>query len=163
MQQYLKIYLVIVKMINPKFNKKELIKKMTEIKKITKISILAYGIVCLIFAIMLIFFLDLWLVAVNMPTWLNEFHPRGFGGALLIVVVFAILVLVKKDWDWEKIKIAYLIVYLWLPINLIIEISLAIIYAPTTSSELLSQVFMDVILMSILLLLGVISYFKQER
>ncbi len=136
---------------------------MTEIKKITKISILAYGIVCLIFAIMLIFFLDLWLVAVNMPTWLNEFHPRGFGGALLVVVVFAILVLFKKDWDWEKIKVAYLVVYLWLPINIIIEASLAVIYAPTISSELLSQGIMDVIVMSVLLVLGVFSYYKQEH
>ena len=136
---------------------------MTEIKKITKISILAYGIVCLIFAVMLIFFLDLWLVAVNMPTWLNEFHPRGFGGALLVVVAFAILVLFNKDWDWEKIKVAYLVVYLWLPINIIMEVSIAALYASTISSELLSQTFMDLILMSVLLVLGVFSYYKQER
>ena len=127
---------------------------MTEIKKITKISILAYGIVCLIFAVMLIFFLDL---------WLNEFHPRGFGGALLVVVAFAILVLFNKDWDWEKIKVAYLVVYLWLPINIIMEVSIAALYASTISSELLSQTFMDLILMSVLLVLGVFSYYKQER
>ena len=136
---------------------------MTEIKKITKISILAYGIVCLIFAVMLIFFLDFWLIAVNMPTWLNEFHPRGFGGALLVVVVFAIIVLLNKDWDWEKIKMAYLFLYLWLPINIIMEVSVGAIYASTISSELLSQLFMDLILMSVLLVLGVFSYYKQER
>jgi hypothetical protein len=135
---------------------------MTEIKKITKISILAYGIVCLLFAVMLIFFLDLWLVAVNMPTWLNEFHPRGFGGALLIVVVFAILVLINKDWDWEKIKVAYLVLYLWLPINIIMEVSVTAIYAPTLSNELISQLIMDVIIMSVLLVLGIYSYMKQR-
>jgi len=135
---------------------------MTEIKKFTKISILAYGIVCLIFAVMLIFFLDLWLVAVNMPTWLNEFHPRGFGGALLVVVIFAILVLVNKDWDWEKIKVAYLVVYLWLPINIIMEVSVGALYASTISNELLSQLFMDLILMSVLLIMGIISYMKQR-
>lgn len=139
------------------------VKIMTEIKKITKISILAYGIVCLIFAVMLIFFLDFWLIAVNMPTWLNEFHPRGFGGALLVVVVFAIIVLLNKDWDWEKIKLAYLFVYLWLPINIIMEVTVGAIYASTISSELLSQLFMDLILMSVLLVLGVFSYYKQER
>ncbi|KKN42762.1 hypothetical protein LCGC14_0710050 [marine sediment metagenome] len=136
---------------------------MTEIKKITKISILAYGIVCLIFAIMLIFLLDFWIAAVNMPTWLNEFHPRGFGGALLVVVFFAIFVLFNKDWEWEKIKVAYLVVYSWLPINIIMEVSVTAIFLPTLSNELLSQIIMDVILMSILLVLGVYSYIKQRE
>ena len=136
---------------------------MTEIKKITKISILAYGIVCLIFAIMLIFLLDFWIAAVNMPTWLNEFHPRGFGGALLVVVFFALLVLFNKDWDWEKIKVAYVVVYTWLPINIIMEVSVTAIFLPTLSNELLSQIIMDTILMSILLVLGVYSYIKQRE
>jgi len=135
---------------------------MTEIQKITKISILAYGIVCLIFAVLLIFFLDFWIAMVNMPTWLNQYHPRGFGGALLVVVFFALLVLLNKDWDWEKIKVAYLVVYLWLPINLIMEISVTAIYFPTLSIQLLFQAIMDVILMSILLALGVYSYIKQR-
>ena len=136
---------------------------MTEIKKITKISILAYGIVSLIFAIMLIFLLDFWITAVNMPTWLNEFHPRGFGGALLVVVFFALLVLFNKDWDWEKIKMAYVVVYTWLPINIIMEVSVTAIFLPTLSNELLTQIIMDVILMSILLVLGVYSYIKQRE
>ena len=135
---------------------------MTEIKKITKISILAYAIVCLAFAILLIFFLDFWIVMVNMPTWLNQFHPRGFGGALLIVVLFALLVLFNKDWDWEKIKVAYMVLYSWLPINIFLEVTLTAIYFPTLSIELISQIIMDVILMSSLLVLGIYSYMKQK-
>ncbi|MHA1242149.1 MAG: hypothetical protein ACTSQU_15420, partial [Promethearchaeota archaeon] len=77
---------------------------MTEIKKFTKIVILAYSIVSLIFAVFLIFFLDAFLATLNMPTWQNPAHPRMFGGALLLVVIFALLVLFNKDWDWEKIK-----------------------------------------------------------
>lgn len=136
---------------------------MTEIKKITKISILAYGIVSLIFAVMLIFFLDAWRAMVNMPTWLNAYHPRLFGGALLVVVFFAILVLLKKDWEWEKIQVAFIVVYAWLPINIILEVSLTAIYAPTISNELLSQGIMDIIIMSTLLALGVYSYIKQRE
>ena len=135
---------------------------MTEIKKITKISILAYAIVCLCFAVLLIFFLDFWIVMVNMPTWLNQFHPRGFGGALLIVVLFALLVLFNKDWDWEKIKVAYMVLYSWLPINIFLEVTLTAIYFPTLSIELISQIIMDVILMSSLLVLGIYSYMKQK-
>ncbi len=135
---------------------------MTEIKKITKISILAYAIVCLSFAVLLIFFLDFWIVMVNMPTYLNPFHPRGFGGALLVVVLFALLVLFNKDWDWEKIKVAYMVLYSWLPINIFLEVSLTAIYFPTLSNEFLSQLVMDVILMSSLLVLGIYSYMKQR-
>jgi len=135
---------------------------MTEIKRITKISILAYGIVCLLFAVMLIFFLDFWRAMVNMPTWLNQFHPRGFGGALLIVVLFALLVLFNKDWDWEKIEVAYLVLYSWLPINITLEVLVTAIYFPTLSNELISQIVMDVILMSTLLVLGIYSYMKQR-
>ena len=134
---------------------------MTEIKKITKISIAAYAIVCLIFALMLLFFLDAWIALVNMPTWLNEFHPRGFGGALLVVVVFAILVFVNKSWDWEKIKVAFIVMYAWLPINMIIE-AILILITPI-SNELLSQGVMDLIIEGILLALGIYSYIKQER
>lgn len=136
---------------------------MTEIKKITKISILAYAIVCLIFAIMLIFFLDAWIAAVNMPTWLNQYHPRGFGGALLVVVFFALLVLLNKDWDWEKIQVAFVVMYAWLPINITLEALMTVIYAPTISNELLSQGIMDIIIMSVLLALGVYSYIKQRE
>jgi hypothetical protein len=134
---------------------------MTEIKKITKISIAAYAIVCLIFAIMLMFFLDAWIAVVNMPTWVNEFHPRGFAGALLVVVLFGILVFVNKNWDWEKIKVAYIVLYAWLPINITIEATLIVI--TPISNELLSQGVMDLIIESILLVLGIYSYIKQER
>jgi len=136
---------------------------MTEIKKITKISIAAYAIVCLIFAVMLIFFLDAWRTMVNMPTWLNEIHPRGFGGALLIVVFFALLVFMNKSWEWEKIKVAFIVIYAWLPINLTLEIVMSVIFMSTISSELLSQAIMDSIIQSILLVLGIYSYLKQER
>lgn len=135
---------------------------MTEIKKITKISIAAYGVVCLIFAILLIFFLDFWIAMVNMPTWLNQFHPRGFGGALLVIVLFAILVIFNKDWDWEKIQVAFIVLYAWLPINLILEVTMTAILFPTLSIQLISQVVMDVILMSALLVLGIYSYIKQR-
>ncbi|MHA2123199.1 MAG: hypothetical protein ACW990_18530, partial [Promethearchaeota archaeon] len=133
---------------------------MTEIKKITKISILAYGIVSLIFAVLLIFFLDMFLAMQNMPTWQNPAHPRMFGGALIIVVIFAVLVLIHKGWDWEKIKLAYEIMYLWIVINIIMEGSLLAIYSTVLSSAALTQLIMDLIIMSILLVLGVYSYIK---
>jgi len=135
---------------------------MTEIKKITKISILAYAIVSLIFAVLLLFFLDFFLTMLNMPTWQNPVHTRMFGGALLIVVIFALLVLLHKDWDWEKIKFGYELMYLWIAINIIMEGSVLAIYSPVLSTQAVSQIILDIILMLVLLGLGVYSYIKQR-
>ncbi|MHA1320846.1 MAG: hypothetical protein ACTSQ1_13715 [Promethearchaeota archaeon] len=135
---------------------------MTEIKKFTKIVILAYSIVSLIFAVFLIFFLDAFLATLNMPTWQNPAHPRMFGGALLLVVIFALVVLFNKDWDWEKIKLAFGLMYLWIPINIIMELTTLTLYGSILSTEAISQFFMDVILMSTLFVLGVVAYIKQK-
>lgn len=135
---------------------------MTEIKKFTKIVILAYSIVSLIFAVFLIFFLDAFLATLNMPTWQNPAHPRMFGGALLLVVIFALLVLFNKDWDWEKIKFAFGLMYLWIPINITMELTTLTLYGSIMSTEAISQTIMDVILMSTLFVLGVVAYIKQK-
>jgi len=135
---------------------------MTEIKKITKISILAYGSVSLIFAVMLVFFTDFFLTTFNMPNWQNPVHPRMFGGSMFIVVFFALLVLLNKDWDWEKIKLAYEVLYLWLPINIIMEGSMLAIYSSVNSTEVVTQCIMDIIIMSVLFVLGIYSYMKQR-
>jgi len=136
---------------------------MTEIQKITKISILVYGIVCIFFAVYLIFFFDIFLDVVNMPDWGNPYHPRMFGGAMLVVVIFALLIFLKKDWDREKINLAYELLYFWLLINIITESSLLTIYSSELSSTALFQNILDIIIMSILLVLGVYSYIKQRE
>ncbi|MFX1572276.1 MAG: hypothetical protein ACFFB0_05970 [Promethearchaeota archaeon] len=136
---------------------------MTEIKKITKISILVYGIVCLVFAIYLIFFLDIFLAVVDMPEWQNPYHPRMFGGAMLVVVLFALLVFFKKDWEREKIKLGYELLYFWLIINIIMESSLLAIYVSELSLGALFENILDIIIMAILLVLGVYAYIKQRE
>ncbi|TFG16735.1 MAG: hypothetical protein EU531_05575 [Promethearchaeota archaeon] len=135
---------------------------MTEIKTFTKIAILAYGIVSLIFAIILIFLTDLFLAALNMPTWQNPTHPRMFGGALLVVFIFAVSVLIHKDWDWEKIKFAYQILYIWIPINIAVEAILGMIILPELSINAISETLLDIIIMTVLGILGIIAFIKQK-
>jgi hypothetical protein len=135
---------------------------MTEIKMLTKIAILAYGIVCLIFAVMLIFLTDLFIANLNMPTWQNPVHPRMFGGALLIVVIFAISVLLHKDWDWEKIKFAYELMYTWILINIVIEATLLALLFPEASSNLIFEGVLDIVIMSALGILGLAAFMRQR-
>lgn len=135
---------------------------MTEVKKLTKIAILAYGGVSLFFGIMLTFLTDIFLANLNEPTWQNPSHPRMFGGALFIVAIFAILVLLHKDWEWEKIKLAYEVLGIWLPINIAVEASLVAVFGSVFSTEATMQSVMDIVIMSILLVLIVVAYVKQR-
>ncbi|MFW9878398.1 MAG: hypothetical protein ACFFG0_35395, partial [Candidatus Thorarchaeota archaeon] len=99
---------------------------MTEIKKLTKISLLAYGTVCFIYFILTTFLLDMLLPA---STGLNNpFHPRMFGGALLVVTIYSFLIVIKKSWEWEKIKLTFEFMYSWILVNIIVEASLLALY-----------------------------------
>ena len=134
---------------------------MTEIKKITKIALLAYGIVNIIYGPMALFlpgfFVNLGIIT---PTT-NPYSLRFGGGTLLGISIFAFLILIKKDWEWEKIKLAYEFLYYLLIMNIILEPTKLAFGTPT--SLMISQTIMDIIIMSILLVLGVYSYIKQRR
>jgi hypothetical protein len=135
---------------------------MTDIKKLTKIAILAYGAVSLIFGILLFFFTEMFIASLNMPTWQNPAHPRMFGAALFIVVIFAFLVLLKKDLEWENIHVAFLVLISWLPLNILAELVTLATYGPILSFQAFSQGIMDIIIMSALFVLNLIAYIKQR-
>ncbi len=134
---------------------------MTEIKKITKISLLAYGIVNLLYGPMALFLPSFFVgLGVTTPTT-NPYILRFAGATLLGVAIFAFLILIKKDWEWEKIKFGYEILYYLLIANLILEPTKLAFGTPTPI--MISQTMMDIIIMSALLVLGVYSYFKQRK
>jgi hypothetical protein len=135
---------------------------MTDIKKLTKIAILAYGAVSLIFGIFLFFFTDIFIASLNMPTWQNPAHPRMFGAALFIVVIYALLVLLKKDLEWENIHVAFLVMFSWLPLNILAELVTFALYAPILSPQAVSETILDITIMSALFVLNLIAYIKQR-
>ncbi len=104
----------------------------------------------------------MFIASLNMPTWQNPAHPRMFGAALFIVVIFALLVLIKKDLEWENIHVAFIVMYSWLPLNILAEVVTLAIYGSILSNQALLQGIMDITIMSALLVLGLIAYFKQR-
>ncbi|TKJ22967.1 MAG: hypothetical protein CEE43_04430 [Promethearchaeota archaeon Loki_b32] len=56
---------------------------MTEIKKITKISLIVVAIIPFLFGVMLVF---LWDIILNTEGWTNPLHPRAFGGLCFSVL-----------------------------------------------------------------------------
>ena len=130
---------------------------MTEIKKITKIALLAYGIVNILYGPMGLFFP----VPLFIPATTNPFNVRYNGATLLGIAIFAFLILIKKDREWENVKLIYEFLYYLLIAMIILEPTRLAFGTPTTM--MISQTIMDLIIMSALLVLGVYSYIKQRE
>jgi hypothetical protein len=129
---------------------------MTEIKKLTKIALLAYGIVNIIYGPMGIFFP----VPLFIPPTTNPFNVRYNGAVLLGIAIFSFLILIRKGWDWERIKLAYEFLYYLLIAMMILEPTRLLF--PTPTPMMISQTIMDMIIMSALFVLGLIAYLKQR-
>ena len=72
-------------------------KKMTEIKKITKIALLAYGIVNLIYGPISLFFPEFF-IGLGVTTAETNPYALRFGGATLLgIAIFSILIALKKN------------------------------------------------------------------
>ncbi len=131
---------------------------MTEIKNITKISLLIYAIVCLLYGFLGIFFPSM-MEAMLGP--MDPFQPRLFGGVLLVIAVYAFLIIFKKDWEWEHVKFGVLILYSLLVSTIVMEASVTALLFSTLSATAISMHVLDLIIMPVLLILGIYSYMKQ--
>ena len=132
---------------------------MTEIKKITKIALVANAIVTFIFSILLIFLVELFITPLT--GWTNPLSPRNFGGICLLSAIFSIILLRKKE--WEEIKLTFAFIFSFFLLTIPIELIVTVVYAPTLSAAAISQSILNQILMCSLLTLGILSYIKQER
>ncbi len=132
---------------------------MTEIKKITKIALVANGIVTFIFAILLIFLTDLFITPLT--GWTNPLSPRNFGGLCLLSTIFSVILLRKKE--WEDIKLTFALIFSFFIMTIPIELIVMIAISSTLTAAAIFQSILNQILMISLLVLGVYSYIKQER
>ena len=131
---------------------------MTEIKKLTKISLVVLGIVTLLYGILLVFLLDLFLTP--MTGWTNPLHPRMFGGVCFMYTIFVIISLRQKE--WEKIQLLYAFLFGSYIMMIVMELIVTALVFPTLSEAAISQVILDQILMCALLAFGIVCYLKQR-
>jgi uncharacterized membrane protein len=134
---------------------------MTEIKTITKISLLVYGLVCTLYGVLTVFMTEMILTILGLP--MDLIYPRMLGGIFFTIAIFDFLILIKKDWDWEYIKFGWFLLYAMIVSCLIIEGSYFVLSYPTLSASAIGFHVQDIILMSILLILGIVSYMKQKE
>ena len=131
---------------------------MTEIKKLTKISLIALCIVYFIFGILLVFFTETFIG--GLTGWTNPLSPRNFGGVLLLGAILAIILLRKKE--WEEIKIPFSFLFSFFIMTIPIELIVMIVYSSTVPAAAISQTIMNEIIMCSLFTLGIVSYLKQK-
>ena len=132
---------------------------MTEIKKITKISLILLSIVYTLFGILLVFLLEVFVGALT--GWTNPLSPRNFGGILLLGAVYAIILLRKKE--WEEIKLAYSILFSYFIMTIPIELIITTAYSSTLSATAIGQSILNQVIMCSLFALGIYSYIKQKN
>jgi hypothetical protein len=132
---------------------------MTEVKMLSKIALLAYGIVCLLFGFMLIFIAETFLAAL-IPGWeINVFHPKVLGGFLVVIGFFDILMILNKKWEWDHIKVAYMALFAFIIPMIIGQILAVALLSPTAA--FVGEMMLEIPLESALLILGIIGYLKQ--
>jgi hypothetical protein len=131
---------------------------MTEINKLTKISLVILAIVGFLFGTMLVFLYD---ATLNFEGWTNPYYPRFFGGLAYLLTIFAVLMLRKNE--WEEIKLTYAFAYGFFVPTLIIEITLNALIGSTLQPMTLQASFTTTVpLMAVLLILGIVAFIKQR-
>ncbi len=133
---------------------------MSDLKMLTKIALLAYGIVNLLFGIMYVLMAETLIASMAPPGWeLNVFHPKVLGGFLVIIGVFCFLMLLNKNWYWINIKVAYMALFAFI-IPMIIGQILVLALLVTTPAFVAEMMF-EIPLEAFLLILGIVGYLKQ--
>ena len=130
---------------------------MTEIKKFTKIVLLVEVILWFMFAILLIFLFDM---TMNPEGWTNPYLPKLFGGVILVSAIFAILMLRKKEWEEIKFLFEYFIGLLIS--TLFFETCVFIAVGSAFGASTMMTHSFNITAEAVLLVLGIVAYFKQR-
>ncbi|NHJ19511.1 MAG: hypothetical protein EAX91_01115 [Candidatus Lokiarchaeota archaeon] len=131
---------------------------MTEIKKITKISLIWYTVAGFLFAFMFIVLTDFTMSFMQWPY--ND--PIDFwfqGGTMLVLAITTLLALFKKE--WEGIKLFFFLVIIWDIMVLIMDIVAVAILNFSETTFLFMITF--IILLSFNLVIGLVSWMTQRR
>jgi hypothetical protein len=131
---------------------------MTEIQKLTKISLLLYALAGFIFAFLYLVIPDIFIYGLTQWPFNDPIYFRLFGGTLLVLGLASLLAYFKKE--WEEIKLFFELAMMWLLMVTIINFfELTMISLPVIA---LTNTIVDTILVAILLILGIYCYMKQR-
>ena len=132
---------------------------MTEIQKLTKISLLLDVLAGFIFAFLYLVIPDIYIYDLTQWPFNDPIYFRLFGGTLLVLGLASLIAYFKKE--WEEIKLLYELALMWLLMVIIINIfELVMLPLPVMS---LTNTVVNTILVTIYLILGIYCWIKQRR
>ena len=131
---------------------------MTEIKKITKIALIWYGVAGLLFAFMYLVISDFYFYTIVQWPYNDPVSIWITGGIMLVLGITSIMAIFKKE--WEEIRLFFLFSMMWLAYMIIMNIvAVAILSFPETP---LMTMVTNIILLTFNLVLGIICWMKQR-
>ncbi|HUW90935.1 MAG TPA: hypothetical protein VMV43_10540 [Candidatus Nanopelagicaceae bacterium] len=131
---------------------------MTEIQKLTKISLLLYALAGFIFAFLYLVIPDIFIYDLTQWPFNDPIYFRLFGGTLLVLGLASLLAYFKKE--WEQIKLFFELALMWLLMVTIINFfELTMLSLPVIA---LANTIVDTILVAIYLILGIYCCMKQR-
>jgi len=130
----------------------------TEIQKLTKISLLLDVLAGFIFAFLYLVIPDIYIYDLTQWPFNDPIYFRLFGGTLLVLGLASLIAYFKKE--WEEIKLLYELALMWLLMVIIINIfELVMLPLPVMS---LTNTVVNTILVTIYLILGIYCWMKQR-
>ena len=131
---------------------------MTEIKKITKITLLWFGIAGLLFAFMYLVITDFYAYTIMQWPYNDPVSFWSLGGSMLVLGITSLMAIFKKE--WEEIKLFFLFSMMWLAYMIIMNI-VAIVILSFPETPLMTMVT-NIILLTFNLVLASICWIKQR-
>ena len=131
---------------------------MTEIKKVTKIVLIYYGVAGLLFAFLYLVLTDFF--AFQLMQWPTD-DPVVFwslGMTMLVIAIASILAVFKRE--WELIKLYFEFMLMWIIGAILMDIAILVVI--TLPEATLSMMIFNIVLLSFNLVIGLFSYIKQR-
>ncbi len=131
---------------------------MTEIQKLTKISLLLFTLAGFLFAFLYLVIPDIFIYGLTQWPFNDPIYFRLFGGTLLVLGMASLMAYFKKE--WEEVKLLYELALMWLVMVIIINIlELALLPLPAMS---LMNTIVNTVLLIFYLILGIYCWMKQK-
>ena len=131
---------------------------MTEIQKLTKISLLLDVLAGFIFAFLYLVIPDIYIYDLTQWPFNDPIYFRLFGGTLLVLGLASLMAYFKKE--WEEIKLFFELALMWLLMVLIINFwQLVFLTLPAMA---FTNVIVDTIIVIFYLVLGIYCWMKQK-
>ena len=128
---------------------------MTEIKKLTKIVMIYYGIAGVLFSLLYLIFIDIQLA--NWP-WPDPVPFWAMGSSMLVLAIASFLAFFRREWG--EIRIYFEIMIMQGIGSILMDI--AIVVVVPLNEAVMSQMIFNFIILSFNLIIGLLVYIKQR-